>query len=178
MRRTDRQGETKRTRKRSNTSQRRRERHGQTDGLTPSQPPTRALPRPAPTLPSLARWGGRGSERHLTRLAAQRCPTPCPTLPGPEVPSSPESSHGSARAGDTWAWGPGVGSGLRPWQAPIFGPALPSSGHPTPAGPGSGETGSRGISSLLSAPELPPPSLPCLHGPGPGWGLGRAGPGS
>lgn len=56
-------------------------------------------------------------------------PGSLPPIPGRRVPSSPESSHSNVRAGHTWAWGLGVGAGLRPWWARVFGPASPSTGH-------------------------------------------------
>ena len=76
-----------------------------------------ALPYP-PHPPSLGREikAQRGA---TPAWATQQCQAPFPSLPGLEVPSSPESSRGSVRAGHpwvwAWAWGPEVGSEPRPW---------------------------------------------------------------
>ena len=83
---------------------------------------TEPFPAPSPCLaptsthPTLLSRLGRSRFREVPHLPRGRpaVPAPQPVLPDLGVPSSPGSSHSSARVGHSWAWGPGAGSGPRP----------------------------------------------------------------
>lgn len=133
------------------------------DTALPSRQP---LPCPFQHVPRPPWPGGKIGSRlrevpHLPGSPAG--PASLPTLPCHGVPSSPESSHGSVRAGHTWAWGPGVGPGPRPWQAgPLAWPSLQRTS-------GARKQRNRFQGNFLSSVSSRFPPLPVLGRTGRAW---------